>query len=177
MWLRGEANGREVFFPSYVINLLDNLEDTFDTLSSPVRNVSSADGLAASMTQLLAFYSAPAELESLFHDVNYSYTPHSIALPQLSRQELAETTTCLTHRHFTQRETGKATHQASASSSLQTKISLYPVSPPSTTDLNSAPRRAAVKARTSYCSFHPLSLPLPPSDTLSRIPRPNTHLR
>lgn len=89
VWLRGEANGREVFFPSYVINLLDNLEDTFDTLSSPVRNVSSADGLAA-QDSAVSMDSAPAELESLFHDVNYSYTPHSIALPQLSRQELAK---------------------------------------------------------------------------------------
>ena len=86
VWLRGNANGREVFFPSYIINLLDTLEDTFDTLSSPVRNVAPVDGLVA-QDSAVSIDSAPAELESLFHDVDSSFTPHSIALHPLSRQE------------------------------------------------------------------------------------------
>ena len=89
VWLRGEANGREVFFPSYIINLMENLEDTFDTLSSPVRNMPPIDELAT-QDSAVSMDSAPAELESLFHDVDYSYLPHSIALPRLSGQELAK---------------------------------------------------------------------------------------
>ena len=88
VWLRGEANDREVFFPSYIINL-DNLEDTFDTLSSPVRYAVPVDGLDA-QDSAVSMDSAPAELESLFHDVDYSFTPHSIALTPLSRRELAK---------------------------------------------------------------------------------------
>ena len=86
-WIRGEINGREVFFPSYVVRLVDTLEDTFDTFTTPVRGVRRASHLGSFITQdsVVSVDSAPAELESLFHDVDYTLAPHSNVIPLLPR--------------------------------------------------------------------------------------------
>ena len=82
VWLRGELDGREVCFPSYVIRLMDKLEDTFDTLSNPTRRESQWDQFLAQDSVLTAD-SAPAELESIFHEVDANFDTRHLNAPPL----------------------------------------------------------------------------------------------
>ena len=88
VWLRGDIEGREVCFPSYVVHLVDTLEDTFDTFTTPVRRVSHLGVMA--QDSAVSVDSAPAELESLFHDVDFTLTSHPNAIPLLSREVLKQ---------------------------------------------------------------------------------------
>ncbi|KAI6654130.1 hypothetical protein LOD99_2975 [Oopsacas minuta] len=101
-WLRGEVAGREVCFPSYVINIVDGLEDTFDTFSTPLRR----PGLetCAAQDSAVSLDSAPAELESLFHDVDFTLTQHSSVQHPLSRQEVIK------QRHYSHSDISYTPH-------------------------------------------------------------------
>ena len=89
VWLRGYVEDRHVFFPSYVVQLVDTFDDTFDTFTTPVRGAAKRVSQLESLTahdSAVSIDSAPAELESLFHDVDYTLAPHSNAIPLLSRE-------------------------------------------------------------------------------------------